>query len=43
MRSDAVNDQSQQQEHKPTTQVAELATLGQLVWVGCHAPLPMNA
>jgi hypothetical protein len=37
MGADPVNDQGQQQEHKPATQVAELAALGQLIRVGCHA------
>ena len=34
VRTDAVHHQRQQQEHKPATQVAELAALGQLIRVG---------
>jgi hypothetical protein len=36
VRPDAVDDHGQQQKDKPATQVAELATLGQLIRVGCH-------
>jgi hypothetical protein len=36
MRTYAIDHQGEQQEYKSTTQVAELAALGQLIRVACH-------